>query len=684
MINKFKIESKFQPTGDQPTAISALTHNLQKGIKHQTLWGVTGSGKTFTMANVIEKIQKPTLVIAHNKTLAAQLADEFRQFFPQNEVHYFVSYYDYYQPEAYIPQTDTYIEKDSSINDEIERLRHAATHALLTRKDVIIVASVSCIYGIGSPEFYQAENFSFKAGEKIERNKFLYQLHTLQYKRNDVELKRGTYRLKGDTMEILPAYSTNSFRIEFFGDEVEKITEIDWVTGAFIKDYQVFEVFPATHFLTPPDIQKKALEDIKKDVIDQVARFKKAGKFLEAERLEQRTNFDIEMIEETGSCSGIENYSRYFDRRRPGEPSTCLIDYFPKDFLLFIDESHMTVPQIRGMFEGDRARKEKLIDYGFRLEAAFDNRPLRYPEFYKKINQVVFVSATPAEYEIKKSTDENCVILNESEESHEISRPGESMARNDNSNAIIRQFIRPTGLLDPIVEIRPTKGQIDDLMKEIEKTVQKGQRVLVTTLTKRMAEELADYLSERQLKVAYIHSDIATLERLEILHKLRLGKYDVLIGINLLREGLDLPEVSLIAILDADKEGFLRSKTSLIQTMGRAARHSEGRVILYADRETDSMKAAIKETTERRKMQMEYNRMHNITPQSISKEVAAEKIEEEKELSDIDHDYKKLTKKEKYRVLREMKSMMQKAADNLEFERAAELRDQIVLMEKQI
>lgn len=665
--NKFNLNSPFVPTGDQPAAISALIENLKKKVKHQTLWGVTGSGKTFTMANVIQNVGKPTLVIAHNKTLAAQLADEFRRFFPENSVHYFVSYYDYYQPEAYIPHTDTYIEKDSSINEEIDRLRHAATHALLTRKDVIIVASVSCIYGIGSPEFYQAENLSFKVGETINRQEFLYRLNTLQFDRNDIDLKRGSYRLKGDTLELLPAYANNSIKIEFFGDQVERIMEIDWITGAEIRKLMEFEVFPARHFITPPDLQKKALEEIRKDLKIQIEKFKKTGKPLEAERIEQRTNFDLEMIEQTGTCSGIENYSRYFDGRNPGDPATTLIDYFPDDFLLFIDESHMTVPQIRGMFEGDRARKEKLVDYGFRLPSAFDNRPLRFPEFYKKIDQVIFVSATPADYEKEKSLENN--IVNKSHKKYD---------------AVIRQFIRPTGLLDPIIEIRKTKGQIDDLIKEISATVEKGQRALVTTLTKRMAEELTEYLKEKNIKVAYLHSDVPTLERLEILHKLRLGKYDVLIGINLLREGLDLPEVSLVAILDADKEGFLRSKTSLIQTMGRAARHIDGHVIMYADVETDSMKAAIAETKTRREVQEQYNIEHGITPKTIEKSVDPEKVEEEKELSEMDKMYGKLPKKEKRRVIAEMKERMNEAARNLEFEHAAELRDQIVILESRI
>ena len=664
---KFKIHSDYSPTGDQPQAIEKLVGNLADQVKHQTLWGVTGSGKTFTMANVIEKVQKPTLVIAHNKTLAAQLADEFRAFFPDNEVHYFVSYYDYYQPEAYIPHSDTYIEKDSSINDEIERLRHAATHALLTRKDVIIVASVSCIYGIGSPEFYLQENFTFRVGEKIARNEFLFKLNNLQYQRNDIELKRGIYRLKGDTLEIMPAYANNSFKIEFFGDVVEKIQEIDWITGAPLKIHQEFEVFPATHFMTPPDLHKQAIKDIGDDLQIQIGKFKNEGKLLEAERIEQRTSFDLEMISETGTCSGIENYSRYFDQRKPGELSTTLIDYFPKDFLLFIDESHITVSQIGAMFEGDRSRKEKLVNYGFRLPSAFDNRPLRYAEFYKKINKVVFISATPNAYELEKSSNENIV--------------GEKHAKYD---AIIKQFIRPTGLLDPIIEIRPAKGQVKDLIEEVKHTVAKNQRVLVTTLTKKMAEELTVYLTDQGIKVAYIRSDVGALDRMEILHQLRLGKFDVLVGINLLREGLDLPEVSLVTILDADKEGFLRSRTSLVQTMGRAARHVNGRVIMYADNITKSMQIAIEETEERRKFQEEYNKANNIIPRGITKTVAPELIEEEEKLSAIEKDFRKMNRKEKQHVVKELKAIMQKAAENLEFEHAAELRDQVALLEQNI
>ncbi len=667
MDMNFKLQSQFKPTGDQPEAISKLSKNIFKKVKHQTLWGVTGSGKTFTIANVIEKVQKPTLVIAHNKTLAAQLADEFRAFFPENAVHYFVSYYDYYQPEAYIPHTDTYIEKDSSINDEIDRLRHAATYALLTRSDVLIVASVSCIYGIGSPEFYQAENFTFKIGEEIPRDQFLHSLTNLQYHRNDTELKRGTFSLKGDILELFPAYSNNSYKIEFFGDAVEKISEVDWITGQKITSLKEFEVFPARHFITPQDLQAKAVIEIRKDLEKQVEKFKKKGKFLEAQRLEQRTNFDLEMIETTGYCSGIENYSRYFDGRKPGEPPTTLLSYFPDDFLMVVDESHITIPQIGGMYAGDLSRKQKLVDYGFRVPAAYDNRPLRFDEFYNKINQIIFTSATPAEFEIKKSTSDN--IINKKQIPYD---------------AIIRQFIRPTGLLDPMIEIRKTKGQIDDLVSEIEKTIGKGQRILVTTLTKKMAEALTDFLAEKKIKVAYIHSDIETLERSEILHALRLGEYDVLVGINLLREGLDLPEVSLVAILDADKEGFLRSQTSLIQMIGRAARHIEGRVIMYADVLTRSIKTAIEETNQRRRIQEKYNMTHGITPKSIKKILKPREIKEEKKESEIDLAFRKLPRGEKRRVLADLNIEMKSAAQNLEFERAARLRDEIAMLENML
>lgn len=666
-MHKFKLQSKFSPTGDQPEAIKKLTANLGAGVKHQTLLGVTGSGKTFTMANVIQNVQKPTLVIAHNKTLAAQLADEFREFFPENAVHYFISYYDYYQPEAYMPTTDTYIEKDSSINDEIDRLRHAATQALVTRSDVIIVASVSCIYGIGSPEMYKSENFTFRVGENVQRDAFLQRLINQRYERNDYELKRGTFRLKGDTLEIFPAYATNTIRVEFFGNNIEKISEIDWLTGDKLMDLQEYEVFPATHFVLPQDMQQTAIKEIREDLVKRVEYFKSHNKLIEAQRIEERTNFDLEMIESTGFCSGIENYSRYFDRRRPGDPPNVLLDFFPEDFLLCIDESHMTVPQIGGMHAGDRSRKEKLIEYGFRLPAAYDNRPLNYQEFYNKINQVVFISATPAEYELNISSKDNVVCG--------AKKP---------YDAVVEQLIRPTGLLDPIVEIRPTKGQIEDLISEVGKRISQGQRVLITTLTKRLAEELTEFLKDRDIKVAYLHSDVETLERSKILHSLRLGEYDVLVGINLLREGLDLPEVSLVVILDADKEGFLRSRTSLVQTMGRAARHVEGRTIMYADNVTNSMKLAIEETSRRRERQDKFNREHGVEPKSISKEVKPKIDEEEQQLERLENDFGKMSKTAKKKAIAELRQEMFEAARGLQFERAAELRDEIVLLESNI
>lgn len=661
---QFKLKSNFSPTGDQPAAIEKLAANLKNGVKHQTLLGVTGSGKTFTMANVIEKVQKPTLVIAHNKTLAAQLADEFREFFPNNAVHYFISYYDYYQPEAYIPTTDTYIEKDSSINDEIDRLRHAATQALLTRSDVIIVASVSCIYGIGSPEMYKSENFTFKLGESVPRDAFLQRLINQRYERNDYELKRGTFRLKGDTLEIFPAYATNTIRVEFFGNTIERISEIDWLSGDKINTLQEYEVFPATHFVLPQEMQQVALSEIRRDLKTRVEYFKSRNKLLEAQRIEERTNFDLEMIESTGFCSGIENYSRYFDRRNPGEPPHVLLDYFPKDYLLCIDESHMTVPQIGGMNAGDRSRKEKLIEYGFRLPAAYDNRPLNYTEFYNKINQVIFVSATPANYELKMSKEDN--VINGAKSPY---------------NAVIEQLIRPTGLLDPQVEVRPTRGQIDDLINEISLRIKKGQRVLVTTLTKRLAEELSEFLKEKDIKIAYLHSDVETLERSKIIHGLRLGEYDVLVGINLLREGLDLPEVSLVAILDADKEGFLRSRTSLVQTIGRAARHVEGKTIMYADHITASMRQAIDETSRRRKTQDQFNISHGITPKSVDKAVKPKIDEKAEQLEKIETEFGKMSKGAKSKAISELRKEMFQAARDLQFERAAELRDEIVLLE---
>jgi len=666
-VNKFKIHSKFKPTGDQPQAIEKLVGNLKKSVKHQTLLGVTGSGKTFTVANVIEQVQRPTLVLAHNKTLAAQLADEFREFFPDNAVHYFVSYYDYYQPEAYIPSSDTYIEKDSSINDEIDRLRHAATQALLTRKDVIIVASVSCIYGIGSPELYQSENFLFEVGKAIPRDDILKHLISQRYERNDLELKRGTFRLKGDQLELYPAYANNTIKVEFFGNNIEKISEIDWVTGQTIRTLSDYEVFPATHFVMPKDQLKGAIENIKKDLKLRLEYFRAQDKFLEAQRIEERTNYDVEMMEMTGFCSGIENYSRYFDGRKPGQSPTVLLDYFPKDFLVVIDESHMTVPQVNGMFAGDRSRKEKLIEYGFRLPSALDNRPLKFDEFYSKINQVIFTTATPAQYELTKSTTENIVA------NTNVSYP-----------AVIEQMIRPTGLLDPIVEVRPRKGQIDDLITEIQMRVTKGQRVLVTTLTKKMSEELTEYLSDKGIKVSYLHSDVETLERTKILHSLRLGEFDVLVGINLLREGLDLPEVSLVAILDADKEGFLRSGVSLTQTIGRAARHKEGKAIMYADVVTKSMNFAISETERRRKIQFEYNQKHGIIPESITKTLKPKEEEIEEKLKNIDQSFKKLGKKDKKKVIQDLTDIMYEAARNLQFEKAAELRDEIRVLEESI
>ena len=643
----FKLKSKFSPTGDQPQAIEKLSQGIFAGKKFQTLLGVTGSGKTFTIANVIEKVQKPTLVIAHNKTLAAQLADEFREFFPDNAVHYFVSYYDYYQPEAYIPASDTYIEKDSSINDEIDRLRHAATQALLTRSDVIIVASVSCIYGIGSPENYQAQTVEFNLGEKINRREILAGLTNLQYARNDYDLRRGTYRVKGEAIEIYPAYTDFSYKIIFFGDEVESIEAIDSLSGKIREKLPSLEIYPAKHFITPNVDLKAIISQIEKDLKKQIAVFEKQNKLIEAQRIEERVKYDIEMLRETGYCTGIENYSRYFDGRKPGQPPSTLIDFFPKDYLLVIDESHMTIPQIHGMYGGDRSRKETLVEYGFRLPAVIDNRPLKYDEFYKKINQVIFSSATPDDYELELS-----------------------------KNAVSEQLIRPTGVVDPGVFLRPAKGQIPNLISEIEKNVSRGERIIVTTLTKRMAEDLTEFLLEKGLKVAYLHSDIATLERPEILRNLRRGKYDVVIGINLLREGIDLPEVSLVAILDADKEGFLRGKIALIQTIGRAARHTNGRVIMYADRETTAMKAAIFETNRRRKVQQKYNRDHHITAKNVERKIIEKEMVAAEEVNLL-----KIPKTERTRLIRELKKEMQAAALKLQFERAAELRDEIISLD---
>ena len=643
---KFKLRSDYSPTGDQPSAIAKLTKGLQEKQKHQTLLGVTGSGKTFTMANVIHNVQRPTLVLSHNKTLAAQLYNEFRLFFPSNAVHYFVSYFDYYQPEAYMPRTDTYIEKDSDINEEIERLRHAATAALLSRRDCIIVASVSCIYGIGSVEDYAGMTIKLKVGERVLRDKFLRRLTDIQYRRNDMDFQRSTFRVRGDVVDVYPTGEETAYRLEFFGDEIERITQINPLTGEIEKKLDSLSIFPGSHYVTPESKLKVALDKIREEANQRLAYFKKEAKLLEAQRLEQRIKFDLEMLEQTGFVKGIENYSRYLTNREEGEQPATLMDYFPDDYLMFVDESHMSIPQVRGMYNGDRARKEVLVEHGFRLPSALDNRPLTFSEFERHMNQVIYVSATPAEYELSRSPEP------------------------------IQQVIRPTGLLDPVVEVRPIEGQIDDLIAEIRDTVGKGRRVLVTTLTKRMAEDLAEYLQELNMKVAYIHSEIETLERTDILRDLRLGVYDVLVGINLLREGLDLPEVSLVAIMDADKEGFLRSEQALIQTIGRAARHAEGRVIMYADHQTGSMQRAISETNRRRKIQEAHNKKHGITPTSISRAVSemlprAQKAEKPK------LDLRKIPKDEYQHLIHDLSSQMDLAAANLEFEKAADLRDLI-------
>lgn len=627
-----------------------LTAGLEKGQKEQTLLGVTGSGKTFTMANVIQNIQKPTLVLSHNKTLAAQLYSEFRQFFPENEVHYFVSYFDYYQPEAYMPSSDTYIEKDSKINEEIDRLRHAATSALLSRRDCIIVASVSCIYGIGSREDYGAMSITIRANEKRRQEKFMRHLTDIQYTRNDVDFQRGTFRVRGDVVDVFPAGGETAYRVEFFGDEIERITEVSPLTGEIISQPSEVTIFPGSHYVTPADKQKVAIQKIKHEFDLRIDEFESKNKLLEAQRLSQRTKFDLEMLEETGFVKGIENYSRYLTNRQPGEQPATLLDYFPDDFLMLVDESHMTLPQVRGMYNGDRARKEVLVEHGFRLPSALDNRPLKFEEFQSHVNQVIYVSATPAEYELQRS-----------------GKP-------------VEQVIRPTGLLDPPIEVRPTENQIDDLIKEIRDTTQKGQRVLVTTLTKRMAEDLTEYLQELDIKTAYLHSDVDTLDRTDILRDLRLGVYDVLVGINLLREGLDLPEVSLVAIMDADKEGFLRSSQALVQTVGRAARHVEGHVIMYADSVTKSMQYTIDETQRRRKIQEAHNKKNSITPTGVDKVVdeglraiiGAPEKEKKPKL-----DLKKIPKDEYKHLIKELESQMDLAAANLRFEEAAEIRDQI-------
>lgn len=647
----FKLVSNYKPTGDQPQAIEYLSNGINNGKKFQTLLGVTGSGKTFTMANIIQKVQKPTLVLAHNKTLAGQLYSEFKEFFPENNVEYFVSYYDYYQPEAYIPQSDTYIEKDASINDEIDKLRHSATAALFETPDVIIVASVSCIYGLGDPIDYENMAVSLRPNMKVERNEMLKKLVNMQYTRNELDFKRGTFRAKGDIVEIYPSNESESaIRVEFWGDEIEKLVEINPLTGKVTANRTHVIIFPNSHYVTTSDKMQRALDSIEKEKEEQVKYFKDNNKLIEAQRIEERTNFDIEMMKETGFCQGIENYSRHISGRAPGSPPFTLFDYFPKDFLLLIDESHATIPQVRAMYNGDRARKESLVKYGFRLPSAFDNRPLTFKEFEDRINQVVFVSATPAEYEKEHSKDD-----------------------------IVEQIIRPTGLLDPQIEVKPVTNQIDDLIEQIKERTAKNERILVTTLTKKMAEDLTSYLAGIDIKVRYMHSDIKALERMEIIRDLRLGEFDVLIGINLLREGLDIPEVSLVAILDADKEGFLRSERSLIQTIGRAARNTDGKVIMYADELTGSMEKAISETNRRRKIQMKYNKEHNITPQTIKKSIRdtikASYVE------DIQEEYKLDKNADMQDIINKLTDEMLKYAADMEFEKAAKIRDKIKELE---
>lgn len=688
-MNKFKLHSKFKPAGDQPEAIEGLIKSLEAKRRYQTLLGVTGSGKTFTMANVVQHFQKPTLIISHNKTLAAQLAAEFQEFFPENAVHYFVSYYDYYQPEAYIPRTDTYIEKDTQINEEIDRLRNAATQSLLSRSDVLIVASVSCIYGLGNPANYLDLALPVQQGESFKRDKLLRRLTDLQYHRNDIELERGSYRARGDVVEIILSGEDSIVRMDFFGDVLEKIERLDAVTGHLIEKLKQFTIFPAKHFVTPEDKLKLAIEKVREELNARLAEFKRQGKLLEAQRLEQRTNFDLEMLSNTGFVAGIENYSRHLDGRGAGEPPSTLIDYFPDDFLLFIDESHQTIPQIGAMYEGDKSRKTTLVDYGFRLPSALDNRPLKFEEFEKKIDQVVFVSATPAEFEIERSlTQKDIKFIAKSK------RPeGYLSLLEDKKNliaqtppTIVEQIIRPTGLLDPSIEIQPIKNQVDDLIERIKQRVSKHQRVLTATLTKRMAEELTEYLKEEGIKVQYVHADVETFERLEILRDLRLGVYDVLVGINLLREGLDLPEVSLVAILDADKEGFLRSETFFMQMMGRAARHLEGHVVMYADRITGSMQRAIDETNRRHKLQETYNKKHGLSPKSIQKAIADSRLAgSKKEIENEQErqvDPSRMTPEEIKFYVDELEQQMDLAAKNLEFELAAQIRDKIEQIKK--
>lgn len=651
----FNLVSKYKPSGDQPQAIKQLVKGIENGEKHQVLLGATGTGKTFTIANVIKEVNKPTLVLAHNKTLAGQLYSELKELFPENHVCYFVSYYDYYQPEAYVPSTDTYIEKDSSINDEIDELRHYATSSLLSYDDVIVVASVSCIYGIGEVEEYRNKMLSLGVGDNVERNTIMTKLVEMMYERNDFDFKRGTFRVKGDVLEIIPAYeNTKGYRIEFFGDEIDRISEIDSLTGVVLQNKKTLTIFPASHFVTSDEKLIEAVKRIKLELADRIQYFKNNNKLLAAERIEQRTNYDIEMLTETGFCRGIENYSRHMALRGEGETPTTLMDFFPKDFLLVIDESHVTLPQVRGMYNGDRARKMNLVEYGFRLPSALDNRPLKFDEFEKKINQVIYVSATPGDYELEKT-----------------------------SNQFIEQIIRPTGLLDPTIEVRPSKGQIDDLIGEIKARIAKNERTLITTLTIRMAEELTNYLKDIDIKVAYLHSEVKTLERMRIIRDLRLGKYDCIVGINLLREGIDIPEVSLIAIMDADKEGFLRSERSLIQTIGRCARNASGHCIMYADKITDSMDKAIKETMRRRTIQEEYNKEHGIIPQTIKKEIRdlISNVDDNKEKQSSP---KKKDKKELLKMIDEIEESMKQAAKELDFERAMQLRDALFELKSEL
>ncbi len=659
--HKFELVSSYQPTGDQPQAIKQLTQGVLAGQKAQILLGATGTGKTFTISNVIQKINRPTLVLAHNKTLAGQLYSEFKEFFPHNAVEYFVSYYDYYQPEAYVPSSDTYIEKDASINDEIDKLRHSATSSLLERNDVIVVASVSSIFGLGDPHEYKAHTLSLRQGQQLERDQLLRQLVGIQFERNDVDFQRGRFRVHGDIVDVFPASrDEHALRIEFFGDEIDRICEFDALTGEIITERTHVSIFPATHFMTNEKTMERALKQIQAELAARLTELKTAGKLLEAQRLEQRTTYDIEMMREMGYCSGIENYSRHMDGRKPGEPPYTLLDFFPEDFLLVVDESHVTMPQVRGMYHGDRARKQMLIDYGFRLPSALDNRPLTLSEFEKHVHQVVYMSATPGPYELAQT------------------------------DKVVQQIIRPTGLLDPVIEVRPIMGQMDDLVGEINLRIERHERVFVTTLTKKMAEDLTDYLKELQIKVRYLHSDVKTLERTRIIRDLRLGKFDVLVGINLLREGIDVPEVSLVAILDADKEGFLRSERSLIQTIGRAARNEHGKVIMYADEITDSMKAAIEETKRRRQIQEEYNKQHQITPHTIKKKIR-DLISISKPVKEKDRHQQSLTEKafadlapnEQHQMLNDLQEQMRLAAKKLDFEAAATLRDTIIELKGQ-